>query len=151
MSVFIFVIVIIILIFSFVAIEKGMVSRRSLHFRFNRQIDSVSDNLLDYLTNVDMFDHMAVGCSVYEDGKWQTIATARVIREKDQPEWAEWAAIVADPYHRNGIGTSLLYYISQVALQAGVKTLYAVVNPANAPVIHWMRKLGAKVQMRQNV
>lgn len=98
-----------------------------------------------------MFDHMAVGCSVYEDGKWQTIATARVIREKDQPEWAEWAAIVADPYHRNGIGTSLLYYISQVALQAGVKTLYAVVNPANAPVIHWMRKLGAKVQMRQNV
>ena len=98
-----------------------------------------------------MFDHMAVGCSVYEDGKWQIIATARVIREKDQPEWAEWAAIVADPYHRNGIGTCLLYYISQVALQAGVKTLYAVVNPANAPVIHWMRKLGAKVQMRQNV
>ena len=29
--------------------------------------------------------------------------------------------------------------------------LYAVVNPANAPVLHWMKKLGAKVQMRQNV
>ena len=28
---------------------------------------------------------------------------------------------------------------------------YAVVNPANAPVLHWMKKLGAKVQMRQNV
>lgn len=133
------------------AIQKGMISRRSLHFRFNRQVDSVSDNLLDYLTNVDMFDHHAVGCSVYENGKWQTIATARIIRERDQPEWAEWAAIVADPYHCNGIGTCLLYYISQVAFHAGVKMLYAVVNPANAPVIHWMRKLGAKVQMRQNV
>ena len=38
-----------------------------------------------------------------------------------------------------------------MAYNAGVHTLYAVVNPANAPVIHWMRKLGAKIQMRQGV
>ena len=97
-----------------IAIQKGMISRRSLHLRFNRQIDSVSSNLLDYLTNVDMFDHLAVGCTVFENGHWQSIATARVIRERDQPEWAEWAAIVADPYHRNTIGTCLLYFISRV-------------------------------------
>ena len=97
-----------------IAIQKGMISRRSLHLRFNRRIDSVSSNLLDYLTNVDMFDHLAVGCTVFENGHWQTIATARVIRERDQPEWAEWAAIVADPYHRNTIGTCLLYFISRV-------------------------------------
>ena len=94
--------------------QKGMVSRKSLHLRFNRQIDSVSTNLLDYLTNVDMCDHLAVGCTVYENGHWQTIATARAIRETENPEWAEWAAIVADPYHCNGIGTCLLYFISQV-------------------------------------
>lgn len=91
-----------------------MVSRKSLHLRFNRQIDSISTNLLDYLTNVDMCDHLAVGCTVYENGHWQTIATARAIRETENPEWAEWAAIVADPYHCNGIGTCLLYFISQV-------------------------------------
>lgn len=51
-----------------IAIQKGMISRRSLHLRFNRQIDSVSSNLLDYLTNVDMFDHLAVGCTVFENG-----------------------------------------------------------------------------------
>ena len=75
-----------------------MISRKSLHFRFNRQIDSVSSNLLDYLTNVDLFDHLAVSCEVVENGEWRTVATARIIREIDNPEWAEWAAIVADPY-----------------------------------------------------
>ena len=96
------------------ALEKGMISRRSLHFRFNRQVDSVSTNLLDYLTNVDQCDHQAIGCAVYENNHWQTIATVRIIRERDQPEWAEWAAIVADPYHCNTIGSCLLYFISQV-------------------------------------
>ena len=134
-----------------IAIRRGDVSRRSLHFRFNRPLDSVSDSLLQYLTNVDMCDHMAVCCNVFENGEWRTIATARVIREHDQPDWAEWAAIVADPYHCNTIGSCLLYYISQVAFNAGIHTLYAVVNPANAPVLHWMKKLGAKLVVRQNV
>lgn len=135
----------------FIAIQRGEVSRRSLHFRFNRPVDSVSDSVLEYLTNVDMCDHMAVSCSVYENGEWRTIATARVIRESEQIDWAEWAAIVADPYHCNTIGSCLLYYISQVALNAGIHMLYAVVNPNNAPVLHWMKKLGAKMMMRQNV
>ena len=91
-----------------------MISRKSLHFRFNRQIDSVSSNLLDYLTNVDLFDHLAVSCEVVENGEWLTVATARTIREIDNPEWAEWAAIVADPYHCNTIGSCLLYYLSAV-------------------------------------
>ena len=43
-----------------IAIQKGMISRRSLHLRFNRQIDSVSSNLLDYLTNVDIIWLLAV-------------------------------------------------------------------------------------------
>lgn len=93
-----------------------MISRKSLHFRFNRQVDSVSSNLLDYLTNVDLFDHLAVSCEVMENGEWRTVATARIIREIESPEWAEWAAIVADPYHCNTIGSCLLYYLSVVCI-----------------------------------
>ena len=98
-----------------IAIQKGMISRRSLHLRFNRQIDSVSSNLLDYLTNVDMFDHLAVGCTVFENGHWQTIATARVIRERDQPEWAEWAAIVADISSKYDWNMSSIFHISRIS------------------------------------
>ena len=58
---------------------------------------------------------------VVENGEWRTVATARTIREIDNPEWAEWAAIVADPYHCNTIGSCLLYYLSAVWVRKTVE------------------------------
>lgn len=132
------------------SLDCGMVSNHSLFLRFNRQVITLEDNLLQYLSNIDLSNHFGVSCSVCEDGKWRVIATARFIRDQNNPTSAEWAAIVADKYHCNTIGSSLLLYITEMAALRGIKTMYAVVNPQNHPVLHWMRKLSAKLENRQD-
>ena len=86
----------------------------SLSLRYNTVTTGVKEHMLKYLTNVDYDSHFAVCALVKDNGVWKGVATARIIEDADVEGLAEWAAIVLDDYHGKGIGSCLLYYISQV-------------------------------------
>ena len=70
--------------------------------------------MLKYFTNINYDTHFAIGAMIKEDGKWKGVATASFIEDSEDPNIAEWAAIVVDKYHGLGIGSCLLYYIAYV-------------------------------------
>lgn len=97
-----------------VVLKSGEVSQRSLSLRFNTVTVGVKEHMLHYFTSIDYDTHFAVAAFVYEENRWKGVATARFIEDNENPEMAEWAAIVLDKYHSLGIGSCLLYYLSVV-------------------------------------
>lgn len=135
-------------------LANGEVSQESLSFRFNAVTNVVKDDMLRYFTNIDYDSHFAFGALIKEGSTWKGVATARFIQDKDDPSVAEWAAIVLDAYHGQGIGSCLLYCIScvliflsplspQMAAHFDIQRLCAVVHHENYPVLHWMKKASA--------
>jgi len=43
------------------------------------------------------------------------------VRQPDDPEAAEFAIVVGDAFHRQGLGTKLLERLAQTALERGVR------------------------------
>ncbi|KAK8813248.1 hypothetical protein WA158_002840 [Blastocystis sp. Blastoise] len=132
-------------------ISSKEISTNSLFLRFNRPIFEVPISLLTYLTNIDYEYHFAVAAGMIVNGKWELCGVARFIQERDDPQMAEWSAIVSDKYHGNRIGSSMLYYISRVAYSRGIRSFYAIVNPRNTTVLHWMTKLKGKLVQYRGV
>ena len=95
-----------------VVIEEGAVSQHSLSLRFNTCSTRVFDSVLDYFCNVNF----AISVLLQEDGKWQGVASGRIIQDLNKPSEAEWAALVVDAKHGHKIGSCILYYLSYVAI-----------------------------------
>ena len=95
-------------------LSNGEISQHSLSLRFNAVTTTVKDPVLQYFTNVNYDSHFAIGAMICEDGIWKGVATARFIEDGENPDVAEWSAIVLDQYHGLGIGSCLLYYLSVV-------------------------------------
>lgn len=99
---------------SSLVLASGEVSQQSLSFRFNAVTFTVKDSMLNYFTNINYDSHFAIIAMIKEEGKWKGVATARFIEDNENPNIAEWSAIVLDKYHGLGIGSCLLYYIAFV-------------------------------------
>ena len=82
-----------------VVIEEGAVSQHSLSLRFNTCSTRVFDSVLDYFCNVNFDSHFAISVLLQEDGKWQGVASGRIIQDLNKPSEAEWAALVVDAKH----------------------------------------------------
>ncbi|KAK8827563.1 hypothetical protein WA577_007110 [Blastocystis sp. JDR] len=128
-------------------LSNGEISQMSLSLRFNTVTTGVKEHMLKYFTNVDYDSHFAVSALVKDKGVWKGVATARIIEDADMEGLAEWAAIVLDDYHGMGIGSSLLYYISQMASHFCLRQLCAIVHSDNYPVLHWMKKLNSTQEL----
>lgn len=107
-------------------------SPQSRYRRFLTPLSRLTDEQLDYLTNVDFTDHVAWGVETVPDGIG--IAIGRWIRLKDEPEVAEAAIAVLDSYQRQGIATALLQLLARSARERGVKALRAEVLADNEAV-----------------
>ena len=99
-----------------VVIEEGAVSQHSLSLSFITCSTRVFDSVLDYFCNVNFDSHFAISVLLQEDGKWQGVASGRIIQDLNKPSEAEWAALVVDAKHGHKIGSCILYYLSYVAI-----------------------------------
>ena len=76
----------------------------------------MKDSVLKYFTNINYDSHFSIGAMICEKGVWKGVASARFIEDSENPEVAEWSAIVLDQYHGLGIGSCLIYYLSAVSV-----------------------------------
>lgn len=119
-------------------------SPESRYRRFMGAIDSLSEQQLRYLTEIDYVDHYAeVAIAVDEPGA-PGIGVARYVRSREDPAIAEAAVAVVDDYHGRGVGTLLLDAIGAVALQNGITRFRAYVLQDNKPIRELLGNLGAQ-------
>lgn len=117
-----------------------MLSPRSRYRRFFSSIDHLSEKQLKYLTEVDFLDHHAwVAVVPGEIG----LGVSRWIRLSDEPDVAEGAVTVIDPYQNRGIGKALLWIAGRAAIENGIRAFRVNVLGDNDPVIEWLRDTGA--------
>jgi len=65
------------------------------------------------------------------------------VRQPDDPEAAEFAIVVGDAFHRQGLGTKLLERLAQTALERGVRRFHATALADNLTIYRMMARLGS--------
>lgn len=125
-------------------------SQRSRTRRFLAPVQRLSSRELRYLTELDYRDHMAWLALVARPGERPDegtgVGVARYVRLREEPTVAEAAVVVLDEWQRRGIGTALMAALADSARANGVERFRGYVLRSNAPVVHALRELGARLQ-----
>lgn len=117
----------------------------SRYQRFFSDIHELTDAQLDYLTNVDGVNHVALVASVptadlaLEKG----LGVARFVRLPDEPDVAEVALTVVDDAQRKGLGTALLSALIAAARERGIHRFRMQILTMNGSMLGLLSHCGA--------
>ena len=125
-------------------------SAASRYSRFLRPVGDLTPQLLEYLTNVDGKDHVAlVATKESLDLKNESgVAIGRFIRLPDRKHAAEVAVTVADDCQGRGLGTLILRALADEARRVGVDVFVAEMLGEHRALPRLV-KAGAKVVGRE--
>jgi RimJ/RimL family protein N-acetyltransferase len=118
-------------------------SGRSRQMRFLSPKHSLSAAELRFFTEVDHYDHEAIGALSPANGRG--VGIARYVRDVDDPEAAEIAVTIADDWQGRGLGTELLAQLSGRARQAGICRFTATVAYGNGAMAALLQNMGAEL------
>ncbi|MGD2060332.1 MAG: GNAT family N-acetyltransferase [Acidimicrobiia bacterium] len=110
----------------------------SRYFRFFKIKKSLSDDEVEYFTNLDYHDRMALVAVL----GGEIVAVGRYDREPDDPTVAEVAFAVADDQQGRGLGTELLELLTTHARDNGVDQFKAFVLSQNRQMMRVFRNSG---------
>ena len=124
------------------ALAEGIrqMSPESRYRRFFSPIERLSEAQLTYLTEVDHHDHEAL-VAVERDTD-RGIGVARFVRSAEDPSVAEVAVAVADDWHNQGVGSTLLHRLTERAREEGIRRFSGSVLEENRPMLDLLRELG---------
>jgi RimJ/RimL family protein N-acetyltransferase len=124
-------------------LEDGLrhLSDESVQRRFLTLKRSFSRRELRYLTEVNGRDHVALVAEYPGDPVRRLIAVARFVRLADDPTTAEVAIVVADDWHRRGVGSELAEQLAVEARHAGIARFTATIDSQNVAAQRLMRRL----------
>jgi GNAT superfamily N-acetyltransferase len=117
----------------------------SRRLRFFNAPEHLSERLLDYLTDVDGVDRVALTARAIDEPGSPGVAIARYARDHRDPTVAEAAVTVLDTHRNRGIATILLTSLVDEALANGITTFTASVKWENAMLLDSLREYGAVV------
>jgi GNAT superfamily N-acetyltransferase len=115
-------------------------SELSRRRRFLAPANEMSDEDLRYLVDVDHRRHEAL-LALDESGR--AVAVARFVRTPGDRTSAEVAVVVADDWHRRGLGTALLDRLTESARENGIEFYTAIVSSDNGIVLDALDRAGA--------
>jgi RimJ/RimL family protein N-acetyltransferase len=107
-------------------------SAETVHRRFLSAKPRLSRAELRYLTEVDGNDHVAFVAVLAERPDWLA-GVGRFVRLAEDPETAEFAIVVGEPWQRKGLGTRLASLLATEALAHGVHRFTAFTLAENVP------------------
>jgi RimJ/RimL family protein N-acetyltransferase len=110
----------------------AQLSRESQQKRFLTAKPRLTSGDLRYLTEIDGHRHVALA-AVLADRPTQVVGVGRFVRLREDPDAAEFAIVVGDPYHGQGLGGQLADLLAQRATAEGIKRFTAVTEVDNEP------------------
>ncbi|MCD4820398.1 MAG: bifunctional acetate--CoA ligase family protein/GNAT family N-acetyltransferase [Candidatus Cloacimonetes bacterium] len=125
-------------------LEKEMFSNfseRTQRYRFFQLIKDISHEELVRYTQIDYDREIAIIAEVEEDGKKKMAGVVRLISDQYN-ENAEFAIVVADPWHNLGLGNKFTDYIYDIAKTKGIQKISANILAINHIMLHMFRKRG---------
>lgn len=127
------------------AIERGIreLSDHSRYLRFFSSFKSAPPSVVERLSAVDGFDHIAWGAIMTGEEGGPPSAAAHAIRERGDSDVADLAIAVLDQYHNRGIARLLLAALILDCRLAGLGQLKFDILHRNKPAIVLVKSLGA--------
>ncbi len=110
----------------------------SRYFRFFRIKETLDPEEVEFFTNVDYADRMAL-IATSDD---EMIGVARYDRDRSDQSHAEVAFAVADAHQGRGLGTKLLQLLTNHARNNGIQGFRAFVLPENRQMMRLFRNSG---------
>ena len=131
-------------------LQSGLrrLSPRSVYQRFSASVTSLSDQQLEYLTEIDGVHHVAFCAFDISPDDPVGTGVGRYVRLDEPPRTAESALTVVDSYQGQGIGSLLLVALLRHAAGQGIRTFKAHVLEDNRRFIEYLDALGALRQDR---
>ncbi|KAA0006682.1 MAG: GNAT family N-acetyltransferase [Thermoplasmata archaeon] len=118
-------------------------SERTIRFRFFIPLREMSREDVKRYCNIDYRNEMAIVAEIKENGrKRRLVGVARLIRDREDRDKAEFAVVVGDPWQNRGLGRKLTEYIIWVAKDMGIKELYSRVMKDNIVSLRLSREFG---------
>ncbi len=115
-------------------------SPKSKYQRFLAPKPRLTEMDTQYLVQVDGVDHVALVATSPERPDW-IIGVARFVRLPEDPEVAEFAIVIGDPYQREGLGGKLLERLAEEARARGIRRFRATTLAENIPVHRLMQRV----------
>jgi len=119
-------------------------SEQSRFFRFFYRMQQLTPAMLARFTQVDYDRELALIALVPDASGVEgtaIVGVARYIENADRAS-AEYAVVVADAWHREGIGRALMHRLIAAARRKGLKRLEGVVLRENATMLQFVAQLG---------
>jgi GNAT superfamily N-acetyltransferase len=128
-----------------------LLSPESRHSRFFSYLNTISENQLEYLTNVDQLNHVAWGALDPEKDPDSGIGVGRFIRTEACPNCAEIALTILDEYQSKGIGTALLGLMYLLAQTHGIEFFTGSMLVENYRFMNRLKRLGAETTSSEGI
>ncbi len=117
-------------------------SPESRYRRFFTAKVNLSNAELDYLTDIDQHDHVAIGAfETGPDGVEEGLGVARFVRDAKRPDAAEAAIAVVDDAQGLGLGSLLFQRLVAAARERGITCFCSFVLGTNRPMQEMLREL----------
>ncbi len=118
-------------------------SDRSRYSRFLGVKPRLSAADARYLVDIDGSDHFALVATATHGGRTAgaLVAVARFIRLRERPDTAEFAIVVGDDFHRQGLAAELMNRLAAAAHERGIHRFRATVLADNLAVRRLMERL----------
>src|SRR5262245_48066326 len=122
----------------------GRLSPQSRYQRFLSPMRELSLEMLTYLTEIDYVNHFAWGAFALAEESSPLIGVARYIRVEDEPQSADVAIAVIDPYQQRRLGLQLLRALVEVAVENDIRRFVGHSLAENIPIMHLLRRAKAR-------
>lgn len=124
-------------------------SPESKYFRFMQALHELTPQMLMRFTQIDYDREMAL-IAVAETGEKETeIGVARYVTNPDG-ESCEFAIVIADEWHKKGLGSHLLNKLIQIARMKGLYIIDGEVLASNKPMLDLVQAFGFNIKIRKD-
>jgi GNAT superfamily N-acetyltransferase len=124
-------------------------SPESRFLRFFQRKESLTEDELRYLTEMDQVSHLALGAVLLDDAgdEVEGLGIARFVKLADRDHVAEAAVVVADRIHGMGLGRLLFERLESAAVERGIKRFRCEALAANAALLALVEGLAPEAEV----
>ena len=120
-------------------------SEESIRYRFFQMLKDTPHEVRVRYCNIDYDREIAIVAELLEEGRRKILGISRISIEPDG-KGGEMAFIVGDKWQNLGLGTKMVDYTLDIAIEMGVENVYAIMLPDNYRALTLTKKMGFDIE-----